>query len=303
MLRICVIGTGRLGTALIRSFHAFAKAQPAAEKVGDASALAKAQPAAVKLGDASTSANVAKTKPDHDGVIDKLAPFRPTQTSNIALSYFSNSDEYVSDVAGRLENLEQLEADVVILAVPDRAIATVAADLPEDVLAIHTSGATEIERLPHGRRAVLWPLDSFGKDMPVGCFKDTPWFVQTENASDLKILNHIVAVLGGTIRQASLMQRQRYHLAAVWANNFTNHLLTESLDVLSEDDLDPEALLPILTKTFEQMRRLKPRDTQSGPAVRKDDTTLSRHLSLMDAKQARLYRLLSQRIQDAHDKL
>ena len=68
-----------------------------------------------------------------------------------------------TQVAGR--DLKCGDAELVLLCVPDRAIAEVAAAIPPGPWVGHTSGACRLEALsPHERRFSLHPLQTFTLD-------------------------------------------------------------------------------------------------------------------------------------------
>lgn len=93
-------------------------------------------------------------------------------------------------------------------------------------------------------------------------------------------------------------QRLNLHLAAVWANNFTNYLLTEAWEICREKRVDFKLLLPLINHTVQRLDTYAPADMQTGPAIRGDFPTMERHLHLLANRpiSSEIYRLLSEAI-------
>jgi hypothetical protein len=96
--------------------------------------------------------------------------------------------------------------------------------------------------------------------------------------------------------------RRRYlHLAAVFCCNFVNRLYGITAELLAEQDIPFNVMLPLIHETADKMDELMPRDAQTGPAVRWDEEVMSQQMSLLDDERRQLYQLLSKSIHD--DKL
>ena len=92
--------------------------------------------------------------------------------------------------------------------------------------------------------------------------------------------------------------RERLHVAGVFANNFTNHMYAIAADILRDTHIPFQVLLPLIDQTAEKVHHLPPREAQTGPAKRKDEQVMRHHLSLLKTEeQQQLYRLVSKMIQ------
>lgn len=94
------------------------------------------------------------------------------------------------------------------------------------------------------------------------------------------------------------------HLAAVFACNFTNHLLGISQQVLAPHQLDFALLQPLVTETIRKSFANIPFRVQTGPAVRSDENTLHHHRHLLQNQPGYLavYNVLTQSIQEQASK-
>lgn len=194
------------------------------------------------------------------------------------------------------------DADWLLIAVRDDAIEEVATALSPfvpHVLATHTSGATpgQILATAFERFGVFYPLQSFSMErMPV--WSKIPFCVDAANEPDILVLKKIAKTIGNLVYRVNDTQRAQLHVAAVFANNFANHCFALAEKLMEEHDLAFEMLHPLMEETLVKALQDSPARMQTGPAVRGDMDTLSRHLTLLEKHPAlqHLYGALSQSI-------
>jgi predicted short-subunit dehydrogenase-like oxidoreductase (DUF2520 family) len=94
-------------------------------------------------------------------------------------------------------------------------------------------------------------------------------------------------------------QRAAVHLAAVFANNFSNHMLFWAKTLLDVEGIDFQILKPLAKETIEKAFALMPELAQTGPARRGDYKTMKEHLAQIEANPelATMYQTLSKSIQ------
>ena len=92
-------------------------------------------------------------------------------------------------------------------------------------------------------------------------------------------------------------------MAAVFASNFTNHMLTISRGIMSSHNLDYEWLKPLITETINKSLRIGPETAQTGPARRGDLEILDEHMEFLkdDEALSEIYRVVSQHIVDRYN--
>jgi predicted short-subunit dehydrogenase-like oxidoreductase (DUF2520 family) len=93
-------------------------------------------------------------------------------------------------------------------------------------------------------------------------------------------------------------KRRIIHLAAVFANNFTNYLFSLSAKILETNNIKFEILLPLINETIAKISKVNPVDAQTGPAKRNDKTVIKKHLKLLnhDSEVQKIYSVLSKSI-------
>ncbi|MBX2828247.1 MAG: DUF2520 domain-containing protein [Flavobacteriaceae bacterium] len=202
-------------------------------------------------------------------------------------------------------DLKQLkEADLYIIAAPDDAIEGISEQLTfTNRLVVHTSGSVAMEMLSdENRKGVFYPLQTFSKDREVD-FKEVPICYEADYEDDLALLKNLGSQISEKVVLVSSEKRAKLHLAAVFANNFTNHLYHLSETYLTKHGIDFELMQPLIKETAMKVQSLSPSEAQTGPAIRKDKKTIAKHLQLMrDREYRRIYKSLTKSISKSHGK-
>jgi predicted short-subunit dehydrogenase-like oxidoreductase (DUF2520 family) len=200
-----------------------------------------------------------------------------------------------SAVAARLRergfDLTEDEADLVLLCVPDRAIAEVAPDIPTGPWVAHTSGATPLSALaPHERRFGLHPLQSFtrarGPEQLDGAFAA----ITAESDEAREVGSWLARQLGLEPFPLDDSERALYHAGAVVAASYLVTLHQAAADLVEAAGAPPKALVPLMKRVIENDFEL------TGPAVRGDWETVEAHLEAIRERRPELeplYRVLA----------
>jgi predicted short-subunit dehydrogenase-like oxidoreductase (DUF2520 family) len=201
-------------------------------------------------------------------------------------------------VAARLAEREvevrdEGDAEVVLVCVPDSAIADVARGLtPGRGWIGHVSGATPLSALdPHTRRFSLHPLQTFtrarGPEQLDGAFAA----VTGESSEAIAIARELAELLGLTPFELADDRRALYHAGAAVASNYLVTLYRIASGLFEEAGAPPAALIPLMQRTIENGFEL------TGPIARGDWTTVDAHIEAI--RQARpeiepVYRTLAE---------
>ena len=195
----------------------------------------------------------------------------------------------------KLENIP--EADITILAVSDDAIADVSSKITNSFV-VHTSGSSSIEDLKNtSNKGVFYMLQTFSKDKEID-FSKIPFCLEAENKEDYLLLETLAKAIGIKVYTINSEQRKAIHVAAVFVNNFTNHLYKIGNDICEENKVPFEILQPLIDETSQKIKTLSPKKAQTGPAIRNDKKTIENHLELLNIEQQRIYKILTQSIKD-----
>ena len=71
------------------------------------------------------------------------------------------------------------------------------------------------------------------------------------------------------------------HLAAVFANNFTNHCYTIAQELCDVHGVPFDTLYPLIKKTTEKALQQGPKNSQTGPAKRDDKQVIDQQIKLL----------------------
>lgn len=176
-----------------------------------------------------------------------------------------------------------IPGDIVFVSVVDREIANIFQNCDlEGITLVHCSGATGMVKLQNAQSGVFYPLQSFvgqGEEK----WHRVPVFIEGSSEVVESTLTEIAKEMGVTsIEKLNSQQRAYLHLAGVYANNYTMAMAGIAKDLLDSQGLNPDWVLPILTKTAENFGQGTPWALMSGPASRADLTTIEHHRSMLE---------------------
>ncbi len=177
--------------------------------------------------------------------------------------------------------------NIYIIAIADKALASNEIGLQlKDQLVVHTAGAISMETLKNISSAygVLYPFQTIRKEV-----EPMPEITLLVDGHTDIVKEQLMA-LGKTISQkviaANDKERMQYHLCAVMINNFSNYLYTLAEDYCNRQGLDFTSLLPLIDETASRLHHFSPRQVQTGPAIRKDMSTIAHHLTMLQDEPA-----------------
>jgi predicted short-subunit dehydrogenase-like oxidoreductase (DUF2520 family) len=164
------------------------------------------------------------------------------------------------------------DAGVVLICVPDDAIADVAAGIPTGPWIAHVSGATSLAALePHVRRFSLHPLQTFTRARGPEQL-DGAWAAVTVETDEARAAGFWLAdTLGLRPFQLEDAARPLYHAGAAIASNYLVTLHEVASDLFRAAGAPPEALVPLMQRTIENGFEL------TGPIERGDWETVEAH--------------------------
>ena len=196
------------------------------------------------------------------------------------------------------------EADLYIIGIPDDAIAAFSETLPlKNKLVVHTSGSVSMEALSkRNRKGVFYPLQTFSKNREVN-FNTIPICIEAKEEADLELLTNLGNSLSEKVVEIDSDERSKLHLAAVFVNNFVNHLYAIGDDILGNNELSFDLLHPLIEETASKVKTLSPSEVQTGPARRGDQKTIEKHLHLLkEGPESELYQQLTESLMKKFDR-
>ncbi len=178
------------------------------------------------------------------------------------------------------------ESDIILLTISDDSIEQVFKSISAlepvksgKTVVCHTSGATPMDilnRIPH--YGVFYPLMTLSKTKPVD-MRIVPFFIESSDKSTHDVLVKLCDYLGSEYKDCDTAERMKMHLAAVFVSNFVNYILGLAYDISSPNYI---FLMPLATETVRKAFLYgHPAHVQTGPAVRKDVSTIKNHLEML----------------------
>jgi predicted short-subunit dehydrogenase-like oxidoreductase (DUF2520 family) len=241
-----------------------------------------------------------------------IVAFQKSQTAGTEIELVQVYSRKKESIASLLESSkivtdynDLLKADLYIIAVSDDAIASVSDQFPfKNSLIVHTSGSVALDCLNNNnRKGVFYPLQTFTKNKEVD-FKNIPICLESENSTDFRLLEKVAKSISEKVFAINSEQRKALHVAAVFVNNFTNHLYHLGNEICKEHQVPFDILKPLILETAQKIITLSPEEAQTGPAIRKDKKTIETHqVFLSNKNQLNIYKTLTKSIQDNGKKL
>jgi predicted short-subunit dehydrogenase-like oxidoreductase (DUF2520 family) len=210
------------------------------------------------------------------------------------------ADELFVFHAEKLEDL--IPADIFLLCTSDDEIAHVLQEIPNNQAVVYTSGSVALNELSKKENlGVLYPLQTFSKKRAIDLL-EVPFFIEGTNEQFSQAVFDLACLLSRKVIFANSTDRKNLHLAAVMVNNFSNHIAYLSEEYLKEKSLEWDFLKPLILETAKKLQQENPYDAQTGPAMRGDQTTIEKHLGMLNEETKNIYATLSESILLHHKK-
>jgi predicted short-subunit dehydrogenase-like oxidoreductase (DUF2520 family) len=131
-------------------------------------------------------------------------------------------------------------------------------------------------------------------------FVEIPLLIEANSPENLNKVRFFAEKLSARVQEVSSAQRLFLHLAAVIANNFSNHLFYQAENLLKEHGLDFDLLHPLIAETAQKAILMSPAKAQTGPAARGNRKIMEKHLKMLADKPelAEIYRIMSKSISE-----
>ena len=189
-------------------------------------------------------------------------------------------------VAVRTGRAVEGDPELILLCVPDTAIADVARGLTPGPLVAHVSGATSLSALePHVRRFSVHPLQTFTRSRGPEQL-DGAWAAVTAETEETRATGLWLAeTLGLRPFELADSARTLYHAGAVFVSNYLVTLHRAASVLFEEAGVPAEALEPLMLRTIENDFEL------TGPISRGDWSTVEAHRAAIRAAHPELEHL------------
>ena len=189
------------------------------------------------------------------------------------------------------------DAELYFISVSDKFISTAAKSIKVNkpgAIVVHTSGSVKLDEIKaHKNTGVFYPLQTFSKQDEIN-WKETPIIIEAKDTTVKNKLTGFAKQFSGNVNSLNYKERLKLHLAAVLVNNFTNALYVAANDLIAEQK-QTKLLLPLIKQTVLKLNKLDAHKAQTGPAKRKDEPVMKKHLKLLsgNADLKKIYKQMS----------
>ena len=201
--------------------------------------------------------------------------------------------------AAACSSIEEISphSDFYIIAISDDALKSFSEKFRvKNKIVMHTSGFHELNILKDvsPTYGVFYPLQTLNKNVSLPS-EPFPFCIEASDDVTLKQIKSLAQSIGGDVHIISSSRRKVLHVAAVFANNFSNYLYWLAEKILAKEKISFGLLRPLIRTTAENVMHRSPSDVQTGPAKRGDEAILKAHLEILkdDPELKHIYELLS----------
>jgi predicted short-subunit dehydrogenase-like oxidoreductase (DUF2520 family) len=192
-------------------------------------------------------------------------------------------------------------ADLYLISVTDNSIKNIVNEFPHrNKFIVHTSGSVAMDLFNDitNDYGVFYPLQTFSKNIELD-YSQIPFCIEANTEQNIYFLLQLAGEISENTYRIDFKQRQTLHLAAVFACNFSNHLYSIAYNILEKENITFDILKPLIKETARKIEQTKPRDAQTGPAVRNDEATILKHIEKLNMFEdyQKLYTFMTQSIQ------
>jgi len=215
---------------------------------------------------------------------------------NSKVSYNDIDTEIINDLS------KIKSADIYVISISDSYVGEISEKLNvSEKLVVHTSGSLDLSIIDKkNRRGVFYPLQTLSKNKEIELAK-VPICIESENNKDLVLLETISKYIGCKTYKIDYSERKILHLAAIFSNNFVNHMFTIAKEILDDKNLDFNILKPLINETVDKIHKLDPENAQTGPAIRNNNEIILNHIkTLKKDDHKKLYELMTKLIKDKY---
>jgi predicted short-subunit dehydrogenase-like oxidoreductase (DUF2520 family) len=198
-------------------------------------------------------------------------------------------------------------SSIIIICVPDQHVIDMIKAIPEQkkTWIVHCSGSTPLPDFNTSQwYGVLYPLQTINKLTKIPLSTKIPFLIEASPHAPFVQLESFANLLSENVYECNSHQRINLHMAAVFSNNFCNHLLGIAQNECKKQGINPKILKPLIKQTISNALNNNPFDIQTGPASRNDHITISKHLKLLENNNVlkNVYESITKSILNRNDK-
>ncbi len=188
------------------------------------------------------------------------------------------------------------DCDLVLICTNDSSLAEIESQIPLNYNIAYTSGSVELNKKSTRKNyGVFYPLQTFSKERNIE-IENVPFLIEATNKEFGQQLFELASEISNQVSFNSSIERRKIHVAAIFVNNFTNHLAFLAKEYVDKNNLNWDYLKPLIEETTNKIISNSPENSQTGPARRNDQFIIEEHLSMLEGYPKEIYKVLSESI-------
>jgi hypothetical protein len=212
----------------------------------------------------------------HEGghVIQQVYSRNPSHAETLAV-------ELSAAAVSQFGDIDDL-SDLYLVCLADQVTERLSEELKlQGKLIAHTAGSVSINALQDvsDNYGVVYPLQTLRKELKQSPF--LPILVDGNNPWNKTKLSAFAQSFADRVEEADDEKRKILHLSAVMCNNFSNYLFSITEEFCEKEGVDFRMIVPLLEETAKRVAFASPREMQTGPAIRSDESTMNKHRSML----------------------
>jgi predicted short-subunit dehydrogenase-like oxidoreductase (DUF2520 family) len=226
---------------------------------------------------------------------------------------YSRTTQSAKKLAGSLSanhtnSLNEIDksVDIYFVAIKDSVVDEVLSQIDfENKLIVHCSGSLPLSSIKKYSQntGVFYPLQTFSKNRDIN-FDEIPIFIESNSVQNEELLIRIANKISNSVSVIDSEKRKVLHISAVFACNFVNYFYTVAAEILKLKDIPFDVLRPLILETANKVQEMNPKEAQTGPAIRFDESIINNHLNELKgfADYQKLYKSISKGIFEHYKK-
>ena len=229
----------------------------------------------------------------------RFAVIGPGRAGRSFADALSQHDARLASMLGRGDDPSQLDPDLdlVVIAVPDREIRSVASRVPVGPLVVHVSGASTLAPLRdrHERCGSLHPLVSLpDPERGAAALRSHPHMaIAGSTPAALAEVRAVADRLGARSFEVSDDDRAAYHAAAAIAANHLVALVGQVGRITNRHGIPLHPFADMMRAVLDNVEASDPASALTGPVARGDWDTVRSHLAAIDPAEHHVYLALA----------
>ena len=203
------------------------------------------------------------------------------------------ADRFCCDYTSKIECIKK--ADIYVSVLKDDVSESIWNQIRfEKSILIHTSGSLDISVMKKSAEhfGVIYPLMTISKYRIIDS-KKIPVFIEYSDSETKECIEQLCGDKFHSVTELDSKSRSKLHLAAVFANNFSNYMFSVSEGILKKNGISFDLMFPIIEETVEKIHYMSPFEAQTGPAIRFDKKIIDKHLSMLSGPEKEVYQTVS----------